>query len=331
MLRADGTVPTFDAHLNHLDSPRPSSSAPSQFSYLTPGRGRHTRVRGPLPTSRTMVRDGRDVQRRRAHRSSSDATCEHATDGHGPRVRQRDASPTPRRSGAALAVVDRGAWILVDSGRGVTQRALDAGLDLTEVIAVLSTHHHSDRPRTHAATCLSIFDETSLIHQSDPGAGPSPTIWRRGLQRPTSFGDTARLRRLDRHSALVDHHPSEPAVGRRIERCGVVITVSGDTAVSDGMHVLSRRGRPGPRGPALRRRASGPPRRGHALISSSPRAMRCRPWVGPEPSVPAPVRRWVASWPASPSCRCASPSATSPTSSTGADEVTCRPSGALLL
>lgn len=177
-------------------------------------------------------------------------------------------NPTPGRAGSALAVVDGSAWMLVDCGRSATQRALDAGLDLTLVAAVLLTHHHSDHlndlatfattrwtagaatPLTvvapegpaasYAAQCLSIFDPSCFLHQADPDAGPRPTIRvetftaRSGLTSVLAFDGWLV------HSALVDHHPIEPAVGYRIERSGFVISVSGDTAVCDGMHLLAR-------------------------------------------------------------------------------------------
>lgn len=40
-------------------------------------------------------------------------------------------------------------------------------------------------------------------------------------------------------TALVDHHPIEPATGYRIERSGVAIMVSGDTRVCDGVRALA--------------------------------------------------------------------------------------------
>ena len=175
--------------------------------------------------------------------------------------------PTPDRAGSGLAVVDDTAWVLVDCGRAITQRALQAGLDLTSLVAVLVTHHHSDHisdlatlaitrwtagastPLTvvgpdgpvtrYAAACLDIFDEQSFHGQARAAAGPRPSI----DVQPFVASDAAVVA-LERDgwlvtTALVDHHPVAPAVGYRIERAGRVVTVSGDTAVCQGIRLLA--------------------------------------------------------------------------------------------
>ena len=176
--------------------------------------------------------------------------------------------PTPDRAGSGLAVVDDGAWVLVDCGRAITQRALEAGLDLTSLVAVCITHHHSDHisdlatlaitrwtagagtPLTvvvpdgpvtrYAAACLDIFDEQSFHGQARVRGRP-PTVDRRAVVR----GRRRRGHRARERdgwlitTALVDHHPVAPAVGYRIERAGRVVTVSGDTAVCPGMRLLA--------------------------------------------------------------------------------------------
>ena len=175
--------------------------------------------------------------------------------------------PTPDRAGSGLAVVDDPAWVLVDCGRAITQRALEAGLDLTSLVAVLLTHHHSDHisdlatlaitrwtagastPLTvvgpdgpvtrYAAACLEIFDEQSFHGQARAAAGPRPSI----DVQPFVASDAAVVA-LERDgwlitTALVDHHPVAPAVGYRVERAGRVVTVSGDTAVCPGMRLLA--------------------------------------------------------------------------------------------
>jgi len=175
--------------------------------------------------------------------------------------------PTPDRAGSGLAVVDGLAWLLVDCGRAVTQRALESGLDLSSLVAVCLTHHHTDHisdlatlattrwtagavtPLTvvapagptarYAETCLSIFDDQSFHGQARRSAGPRPTIavdtFVAAAHATTAFADGGWLIM----SALVDHHPVKPAVGYRVERAGAVVAVSGDTAVCDGMRQLA--------------------------------------------------------------------------------------------
>ena len=53
-------------------------------------------------------------------------------------------NPDPDRAGSAVAVVDGDDWVLVDCGRGSTLRAISAQLDLTRLVGVFLTHHHSD-------------------------------------------------------------------------------------------------------------------------------------------------------------------------------------------
>jgi ribonuclease Z len=40
-------------------------------------------------------------------------------------------------------------------------------------------------------------------------------------------------------TALVDHHPIEPATGYRVERSGIVVAISGDTRVCEGIRKLA--------------------------------------------------------------------------------------------
>ncbi len=176
-------------------------------------------------------------------------------------------NPTPERAGSALAVVDGVAWVLVDCGRAATQRALEAGLDLTAVVAVFLTHHHSDHisdlatfattrwtagavhplrviapdgpAARYAETCLSIFDDQSFHGQARTRSGSRPRI---EVAEFTPTENVAAVFADDGwtvSSALVDHHPVEPAVGYRIERVGATVTVSGDTAVCEGMRRLA--------------------------------------------------------------------------------------------
>ena len=176
-------------------------------------------------------------------------------------------NPDPARAGAAVAVVDGPAWVMIDCGRGATQRALSAGLDLTEVVVVLITHHHSDHlsdlatlamtrwtagasaplrvvapagaSADYASRCLSVFDDGSFHAQGSAAAGPRPTI---ATDAFDASDDITRVFDVDGwrvSSVLVDHHPVAPAVGYRVERGRIGVVISGDTAVCDGMRGLA--------------------------------------------------------------------------------------------
>ncbi|MGQ9706190.1 MAG: MBL fold metallo-hydrolase [bacterium] len=53
-------------------------------------------------------------------------------------------NPDPGLSGPALAVVFRGEPYIVDCGEGIVRRAVQAGLDVTELTRAFITHLHSD-------------------------------------------------------------------------------------------------------------------------------------------------------------------------------------------
>lgn len=172
-------------------------------------------------------------------------------------------NPDPRRAGAAVAVVDGASWLLVDCGRGATQRVLEAGLDLRSLHAVSLTHHHSDHvsdlatlattrwtagaehplrvvcPRGAAATfasrCLDAFADQAFYGQAKRSAGPRPTLAVEAFEARPDVVEVLNHDGWRVSSALVEHHPVEPAVGYAIERVGVRIVVSGDTAVCEGM------------------------------------------------------------------------------------------------
>jgi ribonuclease Z len=176
-------------------------------------------------------------------------------------------NPTPDRAGSAVAVVDGPAWVLVDYGRAATQGALEVGLDLTAVAAVLLTHHHSDHisdlatfattrwtaggvdplrviapagpAARHAEACLSIFDDQSFHGQAGRQSESRPRVDVAAFTPTEDVGTIFADGGWTVSSALVDHHPVQPAVGYRIERAGVIVTVCGDTAACAGMRRLA--------------------------------------------------------------------------------------------
>jgi ribonuclease Z len=176
-------------------------------------------------------------------------------------------NPDPDRAGSAVAVVDGSAWVLVDCGRAATQRALDAGLDLTALRVVLITHHHSDHlsdlatlavtrwtagaagpllvvaphgpAAEFASRCLAVFADDSFRGQAAPMAGRRPAITVDAFAAGHDVREVLRLDGWTVHSVAVHHHPVEPAVGYRVERNGVAVVISGDTAVCEGMYRLA--------------------------------------------------------------------------------------------
>lgn len=175
--------------------------------------------------------------------------------------------PDPHRCGSGTAVAHGDAWVLVDCGRGVTQRVAQAGLDLRSLRAVMITHHHSDHvsdlgtlaitrwvagasdPLTvvapsgpsarYASGCLDIYEHQAFYSQAGPSSPSRPAIAVVPFQ---AIGSPTSVWADDDWSisaALVDHHPIESAVGYRIEIGGRSVAVSGDTAVCDGVARLA--------------------------------------------------------------------------------------------
>lgn len=175
--------------------------------------------------------------------------------------------PDPDRCGSGTAVVDDDEWILVDCGRGVTQRALEAGLDLLSLEAVMITHHHSDHvsdlatlaatrwvagapdplrvvapigpSARYASGCLDTFEDQAFYSQAGAGSPPRPEIAVtpfRAVDSPSVVWDR---NGWSARAVLVDHRPMEAAVAYRVEVDGRSVVVSGDTAVCESMTKLA--------------------------------------------------------------------------------------------
>ena len=176
-------------------------------------------------------------------------------------------NPDVGRGGSALAVVAGREWVLVDCGRAATQRAIDAGLDLTSVVAVAITHHHSDHvsdlatfattrwtagattplpvvapegpAARYAQRCLSAFEDQAFHAQASAAGGARPTIEVHAFDAAERVSPVFSSDGWELVSALVDHHPIESAVGYRVEHDQARVAVSGDTAVCDGVRALA--------------------------------------------------------------------------------------------
>jgi ribonuclease Z len=145
---------------------------------------------------------------------------------------------------------------------------MSAGLDLTAVVAVAVTHHHSDHvsdlatfatarwtagarsaltviapsgaAARYAERCLGVFDDQSFHGQAPPEAGPRPEIVVHAFVASNELSSiyTSGAWRLS--SVLVQHPPVRPAVGYRVEHDRERVAISGDTAVCDGMRRLAQ-------------------------------------------------------------------------------------------
>lgn len=166
-----------------------------------------------------------------------------------------------------MAVAGSDGWLLVDCGRGVTQRVAEAGLDLDQLLGVCLTHHHSDHvsdlaslaiarwsngattelpvvapegPSTEfARSCLSVFDDQAFYSQAPSEAGHRPAIEIRPFNAPAEPSGIAALGSFRLSAVLVDHHPIEAAVGYRIENSGSSVVVSGDTVACTGLETMA--------------------------------------------------------------------------------------------
>jgi len=176
-------------------------------------------------------------------------------------------APTPGRGGSALALVAGDEWLLVDCGRGATQRAIDGGLDLRSVVAVAITHHHSDHlsdlatlaitrwtagadaplpvvaadgpAARFAQQCLAGYEDEAFYSQASPAQGRRPAIDVHAFAASEWVSSVYSSGPWSVSSVLVDHHPVEPAVGYLVEHGRHRVAISGDTAPCDGMRRLA--------------------------------------------------------------------------------------------
>ena len=177
--------------------------------------------------------------------------------------------PDPARCGSGVALVGNGRWMLVDCGRGVAQRVIQARLDMTLLDVVVLTHHHSDHvsdlaslaiarwvagastPLTVVAPqgpcsrfahgCLDGFEDQAFYSQADNGSPARPSVAFTEFEPTSSPTVVFDEGNWSVSAVLVDPHPIEAAVGYRIEVGGRTVVVSGATAVCAGVELLPDR------------------------------------------------------------------------------------------
>ena len=173
-------------------------------------------------------------------------------------------APVMRRFGPGVLVQAGGKVLLIDCGRGTTQRLLQAGLRLGQVDALFITHLHSDHIVGIPDLWLTGWLETSYAQRKGPFVVHGPAGTRAlmdGLAKAYDWDIQARIadQNLDpanvraqvtefkegvvydqggvKVTAIeVDHGELlKPAFGFRVDYGGRSVTVSGDTRFSENL------------------------------------------------------------------------------------------------
>ena len=173
-------------------------------------------------------------------------------------------APVMRRFGPGVLVQVGGKNLLIDAGRGVTQRLMQSGLRLGQVDAVFLTHLHSDHVVGLPDLWLTGWLEAGFAQRKGPFVvyGPEGTqALLDGLTQAYSWDIQARIadQNLDPNSIKsqvtrlkeglvyeldgvkvtafeVDHGDLlKPAFGFRVDHAGRSVTVSGDTRFSENL------------------------------------------------------------------------------------------------
>lgn len=173
-------------------------------------------------------------------------------------------APVMRRFGPGVLVQAGGKNLLIDAGRGVTQRLMQSGLRLGQVDALLLTHLHSDHVVGIPDLWLTGWLEASYAQRKGPffvyGPAGSQALMD-GLTQAYQWDIKARIadQNLDPESIKskvteikegvvydqngvkvtaiqVDHGELlHPAFGYRVDFSGRSVTISGDTRFSENL------------------------------------------------------------------------------------------------
>ncbi len=179
----------------------------------------------------------------------------------------------PERAGAGVLVRSGGIALQFDAGRGTVMRLAGAGQKLTELDALLITHHHSDHivgvpdlvmtrwlddiqrlgqpdlpiyaPHGEAADIiegmLDVWQNEIAMRQLHTHRPNRPQMdVRRFSPSKTVPVLVAHLGDVEVSAVAVEHDPVVPAVGYRIDTPDGSVVISGDTAVCRQIGELSR-------------------------------------------------------------------------------------------
>jgi len=175
--------------------------------------------------------------------------------------------PRPKidRAASSQAIVVGDRIYIVDCGDGVARRMTEAGLDLTRLVRVFITHHHSDhnadygtllllawasglqtRVGTHGPPPLAAMTEAFFAQNAFDIATRMADEMRVPLRplivpHETSAGGLIVEENGVRvTAALVNHPPVVPAFAYRFDTPDRSIVISGDTTRSDALQTLAR-------------------------------------------------------------------------------------------
>ena len=173
-------------------------------------------------------------------------------------------APVMRRFGPGVLVEAGGRKLLIDCGRGTTQRLLQAGLRLGQVDALFLTHLHSDHVVGIPDLWLTGWLEASYAQRKGPLRVHGPQGTRALMQGLTQAyqwdiqariadqnlsADSVRAEVQEFKTGVVYEHGGvkvtafevdhgdllKPAVGFRVDYGGRSVTVSGDTRFSENL------------------------------------------------------------------------------------------------